>query len=485
MSNLRILTYNRTQFVWHQLIIIVFAGLVAASFMFEWVPIKVLRYIAIIVLATQVWLEIKTKQRLLFTSPLFLLSSLSLIFFSFLQGMTVYLSEIPGTSFISAVGSDAERYIAVFAMTTLSTHASILLYIDTNSVTKQIVKIKTNPFILIFFIFAIIILTIAHVSYFYSPLDQTATFYNALRHLSPPLQAFMLVYFIRWCAGNGKKFNLLLALVFCISFAGMFAVGEGKIPIFIGMALLLYWLRLANISIKKTILSAIIFVILAMAGLYVMLTIRSSNSSLAFFLNGPSVTQMSEIPITSNIPDVLKVPVLKLIWRQTDTINCFKNVITTHWDEPFILSKQFFWIKGLMPRIVWPEKPYLSLGQSYSYRYCKKLRGVSHSSSITLLGQAVIQGGWIGLILHAGILIAGLGGITWLSRKPLSLATASTAALLPWLIDFDQNFGMYVANATKFFLVLLPLIFIVGLSEKNQTVCRLTKMFSRQIEPRP
>ena len=108
-----------------------------------------------------------------------------------------------------------------------------------------------------------------------------------------------------------------------------------------------------------------------------------------------------------------------------------------------------------------------------------------HSSSITLLGQTVIQGGWIGLILHAGILIAGLGGITWLSRKPLSLATASTAALLPWLIDFDQNFGMYVANATKFFLVLLPLIFIVGLSEKNQTVCRLTKMFSRQIEPRP
>ena len=157
MSYLRILTYNRTQFVWHQLIIIVFAGLVAASFMFEWVPIKVLRYIAIIVLATQVWLEIKTKQRLLFTSPLFLLSSLSLIFFSFLQGMTVYLSEIPGTSFISAVGSDAERYIAVFAMTTLSTHASILLYIDTNSVTKQIVKIKTNPFILIFFIFTIII----------------------------------------------------------------------------------------------------------------------------------------------------------------------------------------------------------------------------------------------------------------------------------------------------------------------------------------
>ena len=80
MSNLQILTDNKTQFIWHQLIIIIFAGLVAASFIFEWVPIEVLRYIAIIVLATQVWFEIKTKQRLFLTSPLFLLSSLSLIF---------------------------------------------------------------------------------------------------------------------------------------------------------------------------------------------------------------------------------------------------------------------------------------------------------------------------------------------------------------------------------------------------------------------
>ena len=81
--------------------------------------------------------------------------------------------------------------------------------------------------------------------------------------------------------------------------------------------------------------------------------------------------------------------------------------------------------------------------------------------TITLLGQPVIQGGGIGLLLHGGILIIALGGVAWLGRKPESLSAVTAVALLPWLIDFDQDFALYVANAVKFFLVMLPLAFII------------------------
>jgi len=158
-----------------------------------------------------------------------------------------------------------------------------------------------------------------------------------------------------------------------------------------------------------------------------------------------------------------------LIWRQTGSINCFKNVIQNHWDQPFLLSKQLFWLKGLVPRAIWPEKPSLSLGREYAYSYCETTapRYTGHSGSITLLGQSIIHGGRLGVLLHGAILIIALGGIATLSRNPHNLSSASIAALLPWLIDFDQDFAMYIANASKFFLVMLPIIYVSSLSERK------------------
>lgn len=467
--------YYGTLFIWHQTIIIAFAGLVAASFLFYWVPIEVLRYIAIIIIAAQVWLENKNGQGLFITSPPFLLSCISLFFFSFLQGMTVYLSEIPTNDFVNSVGSDAERYIAAFAMIILIMHASVVLYINTNPATEQFIQIKRTSYLSIIFIFLIIILTIANVIYFYSPFDQAMSYYRTLRFLSPPLQAFMLVYLIRQGIGRGGKFKALLALVFFISFSGMLSVHEGKIPIFIAMAASLYWLRLANVSIKRVILIGIIFVMLGIGGVHVMQSIRTPHDSL----------KSSEETLEATAHMFQKILVWKTMWRQTDTVNCLKNAISTHRGQPFILSKQFFWLKGLVPRVIWPEKPSLSLGQDYSTRYCGFPSKGTHSSSITLLGQPVIHGDWVGLFIHVGILVAGLGGLAWLGQDPRSLSSASIAALLPWLVDFDQDFAMYVANAGKFFLVVLPLIFIAGLSERNQSAWRLTKMLGLQTRQKP
>ncbi len=40
------------------------------------------------------------------------------------------------------------------------------------------------------------------------------------------------------------------------------------------------------------------------------------------------------------------------------------------------------------------------------------------------------------------------------------------AALLPWLIDFDQDFAIYVANAVKFALVMAVLFIPVAVIER-------------------
>jgi hypothetical protein len=485
-----------TQNTKYQLIIIIFAGLLAGGYIFSWLSIEILRYSSLSILVTQIWFESKIKQTLFLTSPLFLLSCLSLFFFSFLQGMTIYLSIIPGNSYMSAIGSDAERYIGAFALISFAAHACVQLYIKTNPVTEQFIKSKTNSFIPTVFMSAIFILTVVNIIYFFSPLDKTTTFYNAMRHLSLPLQTFMLVFLIRQTIENTKIFNVFFFVILCISISGMLAVGEGKIPIFIGLALLAYWLRLKNISIKKTVLVSIVFVLFGIAALNVMYLIRSTEMGHYIASNKtystdttqlPSTSEMpgfltystglTQIPATSDLPNVLKVPVLKLIWRQTDTIYCLKNVVKKHWNEPFILSNQFFWLKAIVPRVIWPEKPSISLGQKYAMKYCGKWKNNPkhilkkvHSSSITLLGQTIIQGGRLGLILHTGILIFVLTGFTLLSRNPSSLSTIVVVTLLPWLIDFDQDFAMYVANATKFFLVTIPLIFCIILLGKRQNI---------------
>ena len=61
-----------------------------------------------------------------------------------------------------------------------------------------------------------------------------------------------------------------------------------------------------------------------------------------------------------------------------------------------------------------------------------------------------------------GLLMAAyvLAGVVWLGRNSRGLATVVCVAMLPWLIDFDQDFALFAANAIKFFLAMLPLIFL-------------------------
>ena len=502
-------------FVWYQTSIIFFAGLVTASFLFYWVPIEILRYFVIVLLAMQIWLEVNTGQNSFLTSPLFLLSSIALFFFSFLQGMThlfteypAYLSENPGNSIVTVSGSLAERYIVVFSMIIFIAHASLTFYIKVNLKSEQHMQIKQTPKLSIIFFIAIAFITIINVIYFNSPFDRGSNTYQTLRSVSPPLQAFMLVYLVRQAIERGKIFNILLAMVFLFSFSGLLFILEGKIPIFIGLAISLYWMRLVGISIKSILVGGLLLGVLLTGGLCVNFLLKYTQNSYGwdYHLDKMMVSKFPKLGDKSNpnklgnhlsensdlntmegfiikfdsiiensvnntkkqlkvVTDTIQnIFALKLIWRQAEVINCFNNVIFKHWDETFIFSKQLFWLKALVPRIIWTGKPNISKGQDY-YHYCGwKVLEPRHSFSITLLGQPIVYGGWMGLFLHAGILLVVLCVVTWLGHNSRGLSALSIAALLPWLIAFDQDLTMYIANATKFFLVMLPLIYIARIA---------------------
>ena len=448
--------------------------LTSASFMFKWVPIEVLRYISIFILLLQIWNEIKSKHQLFLISPLFLLSFSALVFFSFLQGMTLNLHEpVAFSEVLVSIGSDAERYVAAFGCVTLATHILLVFVIKIKIKAEKKIRIKDNQFIYNFFIFFIIILTFVNVYCFYNLPNTLAIMSVPLRHLLPPLQAFMLLLLIRKTFINGERFSLLIVLFFCIIFIGMFAVHEGKTPVLLFTIVILYWMKLTRITIKKIFVCSFIITLVGITGLQLISVMRAPEGSVKMFISESGTTQ-----IKKNIPLLLRAPALKLLYRQTDTIHCLNKVLNVHSEDVFVLSEQFFWLKGLVPRIIWPEKPNLSEGQVYTQKYCRPNNHLNHYSSITLLGQPFIKGGNTGLFLNLGFLIFGLTGITWLTRERFSLSALSVAALSPWLVDMDQNFILYIANATKFFLIILPLIIIVGLSEKNKHIWRFINLLN-------
>ena len=63
-----------------------------------------------------------------------------------------------------------------------------------------------------------------------------------------------------------------------------------------------------------------------------------------------------------------------------------------------------------------------------------------------------------------------MAGIERLNANRKSLSTALVVALLPWLVDFDQDFTMYVANAVIFTLVMLILFVPMVLIERYNCV---------------
>ncbi|MBT5013270.1 MAG: hypothetical protein HON02_02370, partial [Rhodospirillaceae bacterium] len=287
-----------------------------------------------------------------------------------------------------------------------------------------------------------------------------SSIFGPFKTFAIPTLAFLMICLVRWAADGGWGLKVLTITMFAATVAVLIVTREGKIPIFMVLAGWLYWLRLKNVPFRNIFLSGLAVILLAISLIQISQIIRT-----------PHVSMLANL--TDDNP-ILRVLVRKAVWRQTETGYCLLNVIDAHGDTPLQASRQLFWLEGLVPRALWPDKPNMSKGDDYATDYCKFIKGRApsptgrHSASITLLGQPIIHGGMTGLILHGGLLLFGLGGLAWATRSPGSLSSLTVVALLPWWIDFDQDFVLYVANLVKFFLIMLPMIFIVAFLDNNR-----------------
>lgn len=425
------------------------------------------RFAAMAALVLQVIVELYERRSRFLTSPLFLLSFITATFFSFVQGLwgrfiTDFKGSLwgnryyfpPGEEFTVYVDSMAEQIVLAFAMICLVVYFISSQNGNKYKITNTLNENKKLNFVPFLFIALAITITILNCILFYLNYykGSTSPYYFQILFATPPLISACLFYLVRSAAGGGFAFKMAVGLTAVVTVAGLAYVHEGKLVILISGMLIFYAIRLWNPSPARIIPVAAGALVLGLILLQTTQAIRVPSASI--FVTNPNDGLDTKARM-------LSVLAWKLVWRQTDTGACFRNVVRAHSDQPLTPSRQLFWLKGLVPRVIWSEKPSLSLGRIYASRYCgvpENQVGV-HSASITLLGQPMIQGGMIGLFLHVGLLLLVLAAIERLNADPRTLPAMMTAAMLPWLIDFDQDFALYVANAVKFGIVIgVPMV---------------------------
>ena len=436
-------------------LVLFFVAALTAGVGFQVLPISVVRTVAVLVLLGQVIVECRAGSNQFLTSPLFLLGTIALVFFSFIPGFVdpvIPVTRLKGMG--SFYGSDAERMVVIFGLGCIALHTLIAYRVQLPSMAHEQGAMLGPAGI---YIFAAIALGVSlfNVANFVS-LTSGGTHLTAIRSMAPPALAFCLMILVHQAVEAPGRQKLLIAGVFVLSIVALVFIHEGKKPFFMIFAAALYMLRLKNVSLKTLIIFGVVSVLGAITLLQVVQMVRVPYASML---------KLEAQPPASSFLAVLSS---KLVLRQKETTYCFQNVIDQHWDQPLSAGRQLFWMKGLVPRALWSDKPSLSHGREYAPQYCGMPGGGSHSSSITLLGQPVIYGGGLGLMLHGGVLLAALSLLTWLGRDPRRLSTITVVAMLPWLIDFDQDFTLYAANAVKFCLVMLPLVFLAAKIDQSQ-----------------
>jgi hypothetical protein len=438
-----------------QIVLIIVASSIATMACFDILPAVALRYLVIAIFTAQIAKEVINRDRFVFTSPLFLLASVSGIMFSVFPALVVYvlrklsvdLSAV-GQIRLDYIGQTAEVYTLAFSLYGFALHGLACLQVR-EPAAQQCFRATERTLNLLCAV-SLLLTAATFASVYLGP----ASIRGALTTSYPPLQFFIIIFLIHQSLQNHRlDARIVVAATGILLY--LLSTLHLKLLIFIIISIIL--LIIDKMSLKyiiKFTIPLFIFIFISIIGLQV-----AKSTSPAF-----------ENTQTSSWTTILNLIGHKVVWRQIDTGYCFQSVIEKHSEDTFIWRNQTFWARALIPRVLWPEKENMSLGSEYSKTYCDPTWNSQHSASITLLGQPIIMGGTIGLLLHGGFLFAGLCGLTFASRRYPGTGRIIIVALLPWWIDFDQDFALYIANLVKFFLLMclfaIP-VFLFGRSSVN------------------
>ena len=152
----------------------------------------------------------------------------------------------------------------------------------------------------------------------------------------------------------------------------------------------------------------------------------------------------------------------KLVLRQGVSGYCLDRIVRQH--QGAESGNPFYFILAVVPRIVWQDKPNLSLGPLYAERYCGQKHAVrrGHSEAFTLIGEPLLHTGSIGLVVAQLFVAVIMVPISLIGTSGRIIPFIVMTAMLPWLASFEALLAQYTGNIVKMFLFMLP--FIIALS---------------------
>ncbi len=272
-----------------------------------------------------------------------------------------------------------------------------------------------------------------------------------IRHAVQPLISIAVATLVYLAAARRGIHRVIAPVAAVIAVGALLTTAAAKSAVFISISCLLLYAVTARVSLRNYVGVFGLMAALLIGGVLVLQLIRTPG------LVDPkkNIQENLVLRIATSIT-------AKLVWRQNSTGMCFQNAVKTHFDEP-ARKNPFYFAFAVVPRVFWPGKPSLSRGTEFADIYCKFQRdpSVSNDQSVTLVGEPIIEAGAVGLATAQAFLAVVLVAVTVVFLRNRPTGHVAMAALLPWLVDFDQNFSMYVANAAKMFLIMLPLLAIL------------------------
>ncbi|MEX2450260.1 MAG: hypothetical protein WD407_05335 [Rhodospirillales bacterium] len=409
-----------------------------------------------------IWLLLRDGLAVLFLSPIAIMGGLSIFAYSFLpaliplQSKYIYVMRNWIHDLPPYLNSLAEALIIAFSALMLLTLVVIAFTVRLRDIR---INVRTNfhPYVRLILVscltFSLIFQGLWSVNEIWPQLPPPTGILRQIHHALPALQTVALTALFIDSLSRGRKALSLVCGLAAITVLVLATAGIAKTPIFHSVSLVIVWFALSALTLKKRF-----FVI---GGISVLLALVLTLSP--FVRPGESSGWK-----TSQEKSVYMV---KSFWsqstsRQLGTGRCLHDVTALHWPDSGEGSA-FYFLAGLVPRMLWPDKPSLSLGQQYAVRYCVSAPGSTHTASISLLGEPITQAGRVGLAVAMIVLVTALSAVTLLALKTTPYGIIALVALLPWLMDFDQHYALYWANSVKMAIIVLGVLFALAWAQRR------------------
>ena len=403
-------------------------------------------------------------------SPFFLIGIITLIFYSVVPSLYGQFFPEPFSyvgshdNAIAYIGSLAEALILQFSAFCLLVFLICTKWkASVKSVEPNWVKISSPPnYLLAIFHFIVYTMAFLYLVSRWTVFGQT--FFSSglgteFRHALAPLMSFSATALAYYSAQNTTNLKYFGPVTLFAALGAMIVSGLAATAVFIFLVAISLFFITTNPSRRTslcTIGGATLVIPLAI------LVTAIPRGEVEINHTGSALIEYAGAKLVS-----------KLVHRQTTSGYCLGRIYKKHrFSEG---TNPFFFASAIVPRGLWPNKPILSRGSEYAEKYCGQAGSIEreHSESITLLGEPLLNGGILGIVV-AQLCIAVFFFIATkflASGQPAQIIF--TIALLPWLATFEQHFAEYFGNLVKVMIIMLPLftalIFLLRRHRKHQT----------------